>query len=87
MAQLGYNAGPRHARVWGLAKSFSKKLPEDLMQQRDRDAVAMLSMVWGILRTHMPSEGVDAMEDLLEATGMPRMATRNLEEGEHLQAI
>ncbi|EIM79634.1 uncharacterized protein STEHIDRAFT_135630 [Stereum hirsutum FP-91666 SS1] len=82
MAQFGYNAGPRHARVWGLAKSFSKKLPQDVKEQRDRDAVAVLSMVWAMIRTHMPREGVDALEDVLDATGMPRMSTRNIEEGD-----
>lgn len=84
MAQFGYNAGPRHARVWGLAKSFSKKLPQDVKEQRDRDAVAVLSMVWAMIRTHMPREGVDALEDVLDATGMPRMSTRNIEEGEYM---
>lgn len=81
MVQLGYNAGPRHARVWGLAKSFSRILPEDTKTQRDRDAVATLSMAWAVLRTHLPREGIDAMEKAIEDVEMPRLATRSVEEG------
>lgn len=82
MVQLGWNAGPRHARVWGLAKSFTRALPNDVKLRRDRDAVAMLSMVWGIIRTHMPRDSVDKMETVLENVGMPSMATRTVDAGE-----
>lgn len=81
MTQLGYNAGPRHARVWGLAKSFTKKLPLDTQVQRDRDCVALVSMVWSMIQANMPSEVVDPMEDALDAVEMPRLATRSVEDG------
>lgn len=80
MVQLGWNAGPRHARVWGLAKSFTASLPEDELQRRDRDCVALLSMVWALIRTHMPRESVDAFENALDEAGMPRLNTRSLQE-------
>lgn len=83
MAQLGYNAGPRHARVWGLAKSYVRDLPMDTKMQHDRDCIALMSMSWGMIRTHMHSEDVDAFEKVLDDVNMPRMATRSVEEGWH----
>lgn len=87
MVQLGYNAGPRHARVWGLAKSFQKKMPQDEMARRDRDCVALMSMVWALIRAHMPRESVDAFEKVLDDVGMPRMNTRNLDDDEGMSGL
>ncbi|KAI0057689.1 hypothetical protein BV25DRAFT_1812114 [Artomyces pyxidatus] len=87
MVQLGWNAGPRHARVWGLAKSFTKNLSANDRYAADQRAVAALSLMWSFVRTCLPLEIVDAVEDVLDEAGMPRLATRNIEQGklkEHL---
>jgi hypothetical protein len=81
MAQIGLNAGPRHCRVSGFAKSFSKKLDKDTMIERDLDAIAAVSIFWSLVRALMPSEVVSHVEECLKHEGLPRLATRNVEEG------
>jgi hypothetical protein len=44
MVQLGWNAGPQHARVWGLTKSFNRKIDMDTMVERDEDAIALMTL-------------------------------------------
>jgi hypothetical protein len=76
MVQLGWNTGPRHAKVYGLAKSFSNKLDKDTMIDRDGGAVAALSIFWALVRALMPSEVVLHVEKCLETEGLPHLATR-----------
>lgn len=82
IVQLGWNAGPRHARVWGLSKSYVKKIDDAGMIDRDSDAIATITMVWGLIMSHMPHEVLDEVNTHLVDSGMPRMATRNISEGE-----
>jgi hypothetical protein len=81
MVQIGWNAGPHHAKVFGLAKSFTKKLDKDTLIDRDEDAVAALSIFWALVRALMPSEVVEHVEECLEKEGLPHLATRNVDEG------
>ncbi|KAF8233988.1 hypothetical protein L208DRAFT_1058591, partial [Tricholoma matsutake] len=81
MVQLGWNAGPRHARVWGLAKSFNWKIDKATMVERDEDAIALMTLCWSLAKASMPSEVMDDLEDSLKKSGMPRIATRNVPEG------
>ena len=81
MVQLGWNAGPRHARVWGLAKSFNRKIDEVTMTERDEDAIALMTLCWSLAKGSMPGEVMDVLEDSLKDSGMPRIATRNVPEG------
>jgi hypothetical protein len=81
MVQIGWNAGPRHARVWGLAKSFNRKIDKATMIGRDEDAIALLTLCWSLAKASMPREVMDTLEDSLKASGMPRIATRNIPEG------
>ncbi|KAI0060917.1 hypothetical protein BV25DRAFT_1870914 [Artomyces pyxidatus] len=76
MTQLGWNAGPRHARVWGLARSFTKQLSDATREARDQEAIAALSIFWAIVEALMPIEIVAPVNTFLEETKMPRMATR-----------
>ena len=54
MVQLGWNAGPRHARVWGLAKSFNRKIDKATMVKRDEDAIALMTLCWSLAKASMP---------------------------------
>lgn len=81
MAQIGWNTGPRHATVFGLAKSFNKKLDTATMIADDEDAIAALTLMWGLVQAHMPTDITSHVEQALEESGLPRLATRNVAEG------
>jgi hypothetical protein len=81
MAQLGWNTGPRHCRVFGLAKSFSKKIDKNTMIERDQDAIAAVSIFWALVRSLMPTDVISHVDECLTREGLPRLATRNVEEG------
>lgn len=81
MVQLGMNLGPRHARVLGWAKSYTRKLDDGAKADHDADAVGVVSLVWGLIEKLMPQEVLDAVQSHLDGLGLPRLATRNLEEG------
>jgi hypothetical protein len=50
---------------------------------RDEDVIALLTLCWSLAkaRASMPREVMDALEDSLKESGMPRIATRNIPEG------
>ncbi|KAK7036894.1 hypothetical protein R3P38DRAFT_2516937, partial [Favolaschia claudopus] len=64
MAQIGWNAGPRHARVWGPAKSYTKKLDTETRVEHDLDAVAALSLTWAVTKAVAPSNLSDHIENV-----------------------
>jgi hypothetical protein len=68
-------------QCFGLAKSFTKKLDKDTLIDRDEDAVAALSIFWALVRSLMPLEVVEHVEECLEKEGLPHLATRNVDEG------
>ena len=75
MVQIGWNAGPQHARVWGLAKSFNWKIDQEMMAERDEDVIALLTLCWSLAKALMPAEVMDVLEASLKESGMPRIAT------------
>jgi hypothetical protein len=75
------NMGARHARVLGWAKSYTKKLDGQVMVEHDLDAVGALSIMWSLVQSIMPSEVLDQVDSRLTAVGLPRLATRNVDEG------
>lgn len=87
MVQFGWNAGPRHATVFGLAKSFRKKLSAAVMTSQDEDAIGALTLMWSILQVKMPSELMAEVGTRLEQEGLPRIATRNVAEGDFFYYI
>ncbi|KAJ7511958.1 hypothetical protein B0H11DRAFT_1700203, partial [Mycena galericulata] len=80
MAQIGWNAGPRHARVFGLAKSYTKNLDDKTKIDHDHDAIAAANIVWGVSKTWFPTDTINNIEKKLSESGMPRIATRNVSE-------
>ena len=81
LVQLGWNAGPRNARVYGLAKSYTRLVDSDTMVDRDSDAIAVLTIMWGLVKGLIPQDIVSAVNQCLDAEGMPRIATRNVKPG------
>ena len=81
MTQVGINLGPRHARVLGWAKSFTKSLDKNMRFIHDRDAVAAASISWSLFQAAMPQEIISPVYDALSEAGLPRIATRDVEPG------
>ena len=54
LVQLGWNAGPKDARVYGLAKSYARSVDSDTMVDRDSDAIAVLTIMWGLVKGLIP---------------------------------
>jgi hypothetical protein len=81
MAQVGWNAGPQHATIWGLAQSYCKKLDSGTKIEHDRDAISLLTLCWSLSKAYMPSDVIAPIETALADSGMPRIATRNVPEG------
>ncbi|KIM77462.1 hypothetical protein PILCRDRAFT_11921 [Piloderma croceum F 1598] len=81
IVQLGWNAGPRHVTIFGLAKSYAKEIGKNAIIVHDKDAVAVLSIMWGLVESLIPEEVVSEVNMRLDMEGMPCMATRNVEPG------
>ena len=75
------NMGPRHARVLGWAKSYTKKLDAATMVEYDRDAVGGLSIMWSFVQSVMPLEVWDHVDSCMAGVGLPHLATWNIDEG------
>ncbi|KAJ7656713.1 hypothetical protein DFH06DRAFT_1198319 [Mycena polygramma] len=82
LVQVGWNAGPRHARVFGLAKSYTKHLPAETAVDHDEDAIAAMTLTWSACKAFLPTEVTSEIEKHLETAGLPRMATRQVPPGE-----
>ena len=76
--QFGWNAGPRHARIFGLAKSFTKNLDESTKIQQDEEIIGAASLVWRFARSYLPTEIIADIEKALDQHGMPHIATRHV---------
>ena len=75
MVQFGWNSGPRHARVFGLAKSFTKDLDDKTMVDHDTDIIAATTVVWGIAKAWLPTDITGTIDTQLAASQMPRIAS------------
>ena len=48
---------------------------------QDSDCIAAAGMFWRLAKGFLPSEVIEPLEVALQDGGLPRMATRNVEEG------
>ncbi|KAJ7856995.1 hypothetical protein B0H13DRAFT_1641226 [Mycena leptocephala] len=55
MVQVGFNAGPRHAQVFGLAKSYAKCVDDITKVEHDNDIIAATAVVWGVAKAWLPA--------------------------------
>ncbi|KAJ7228015.1 hypothetical protein B0H12DRAFT_1030158, partial [Mycena haematopus] len=81
MVQVGWNSGPFHARAFGLAVSFRKKLDQPTATQHDTDAIGAMTMTWTLADAFLPTEVITDTTEAVGEIGLPRMATRNVSEG------
>ncbi|KAF8143066.1 hypothetical protein K438DRAFT_1634311, partial [Mycena galopus ATCC 62051] len=81
MVQIGWNTGARNARVFGLAKSYTKNLDHQTAMEHDRDAIAAMTLTWSITKSLLPVEMIAEITAAVGETGLPKMATRNGAEG------
>ncbi|KAJ7315546.1 hypothetical protein DFH08DRAFT_715406, partial [Mycena albidolilacea] len=82
MTQAGYDAGPHHARIFGLAESYNKALDSATMVQHDEDVISAMSPTWSVCWGFLPTNPISKIDGYLANARMPTMATRNVEPGE-----
>ena len=82
MVQVGLNTGPRHARAFGIAKSFVKNLSEQKMVEHDEEVIAGCSLMWQLALGYLPTEVTGSIVQSLKEADLPRLQTRNVHEGE-----
>lgn len=75
--------GPRDARTFGYAVSFTKKRLTDADRQRqDSELIGALSLFWSLLWAYMPAEIMDEVQDALAGEyPYPTMGTRDVPPG------
>jgi len=73
--------GPRHARILGWAKSFTRKLTHNEMVREDTNLIGAMSLLWALVTSFMPVDITAVVQNLLDKS-YPAMATRNIPEGE-----
>jgi hypothetical protein len=81
MTQVGINLGPRHARVLGWAKSYTKSLDQEARFHHDQDAIGAASISWSLFQAVMPQEIISPVHDALSRAGLPRIAARDVDPG------
>ena len=68
--------------MWGLAKSWNRKVDLDTAVMHDEDAIALLTICWSLARAHFPPDAIDYIEKCFNDSGLPHLATRNVAEGQ-----
>ena len=81
MTQVGINLGPRHARVLGWAKSYTRSLDQTTHFDHDQDAIGAASISWSLFQAAMPQEMISPVYEALSDAGLPRIATRDIDPG------
>ena len=80
MVQIGLNMGPRHARILGWAKSFTRNLTSEEKIQQDTDLLGGMSLLWALIKAYLPTDVTKPVQDKLDGI-YPTMATQNIPEG------
>ncbi|KAJ7149388.1 hypothetical protein C8R43DRAFT_832316, partial [Mycena crocata] len=80
IVQVGWNAGPRHARVFGTAKSYAKRVDPGTQIVHDEDVIAAITLTWNLCKSLLPCNITDEIERILTEENLPRMAMRNVSE-------
>lgn len=81
MVQVGLNAGPRHARVSGFAKSYTKNLDIKTKIMHDQEIIGAVSFIWQLIKSVSLPEITGHVEQKLCEEELPSIATRNVAEG------
>jgi hypothetical protein len=51
------------------------------MVAHDEDAIALLTVCWGLAKAHFPPNAIGHIENCFRESGLPNIATRNVNEG------
>ncbi|KAI6125327.1 hypothetical protein EDD17DRAFT_1771376 [Pisolithus thermaeus] len=76
LIQYGWNAGPRHARVFGLVRNVAnKKLNGEELAAQDKSILGIMSLTWNLLIAALPKEVIDPVKEKLAEASLPPMAS------------
>lgn len=53
----------------------------------DEDAIALLTVCWGLAKAHFPRDAMDHIEKCFDSSGLPHIATRNVSEGQFYKLL
>ncbi|KAG1798268.1 uncharacterized protein HD556DRAFT_1440608 [Suillus plorans] len=75
LIQFGWNAGPRHARVFGLVNNLTnkKRLSMTTRQQKGSCALGILALSWNLLVASLPAEVSTSCIEAIDEAGLPPM--------------
>ncbi|KAG2138190.1 hypothetical protein BD769DRAFT_1637950 [Suillus cothurnatus] len=77
LIQFGWNAGPWHARVFGLVNNLtSKRLSMTARQQKDSRALGILALSWNLLVASLPAEVSTLCIEAINEAGLPSMTVK-----------
>ncbi|KAG1741683.1 hypothetical protein EDB19DRAFT_1972393 [Suillus lakei] len=77
LIQFGWNAGPRHARVFGLVNNLTnKRLSMTARQQKDSRALGILALSWNLLVASLPAEVSTSCIEAIDGAGLPSMTIK-----------
>ncbi|KIM50385.1 hypothetical protein SCLCIDRAFT_34337 [Scleroderma citrinum Foug A] len=78
LIQYGWNAGPRHAHVFGLVKNMTcKKLTADEQHKKDGDILGILALTWNLLTSTLPEKVIVPIKAAIKAAGLSPMAYKD----------
>jgi hypothetical protein len=83
MAQFGLNTGPRHARCVGWCVSYTKTLSEEVMVMHDTEIIGAVSIIYQIVKAHLPAEIGREMETQFSDYKLPHTASRRVAPGQY----
>jgi len=80
--QYGWNAGPRHARVFGLVKNIKKKISGEEREEHDRKILGIFALSWNLLTTALPKEVIIPTQNAIAEANLPVMASQGDVQGQ-----
>ena len=74
--QYGWNAGPRHARIFGLIKNIKKKLSGEERDKHDQNVLGTFALTWNLLTVALPKEVILPTQIAISEANLPVMASQ-----------
>ena len=85
--QYGWNAGFRHAHIFGLVRNIKKKLTGEDHEECDKRILGVFALTWNLLTSALPKEVVKLTCDAIAEADLPVMASQGNVEGRELYYI
>ena len=82
MVQYGWNAGPHHARIFGLVRNIKTKLSGEEREEHDRKILGTFALSWNFLTSALPKEVIEPTHDAIAEAGLPVMASQGNVQGQ-----